>query len=64
LTLAPIVVAMIAGFLPLFIAWKVEGGNGARVGGVFSGDLFLVFFAFVGFAGLTYRFDQREKAAM
>ncbi len=63
-TLAPIVVAMIAGFLPLFIAWKVEGGDGARVGGVFSGALFLVFIAFVGFAGLTYRFDQREKAAM
>jgi len=36
----------------------------ARVSGVFGGDLVLIFFALVGFAGLTYRFEQREKAAM
>jgi hypothetical protein len=64
LTLAPIVVAMIAAFVPLFVAWKVEGANGARIGGVLSSDLVLVFFAFVGLAGLTFRFDRREEAAL
>ena len=60
----PDMVAMIAVFLPLFIAWKVEGGDGARIGGVVSGDLVLVFIAFVGIAGLATRFDRREKEAM
>ena len=64
MSLAPIVVALIAGFLPLFVAWKVEGGNGARVSGVFGTDLVLVFFVFVGLAALAWRFNKREKEAL
>jgi hypothetical protein len=63
-SLAPIVISLIAGFLPLFVAWKIEGGDGARVSGVFGTDLVLVFFVFVGLAGLTFRFNKREKEAL
>jgi hypothetical protein len=63
-SLAPIVVALIAGFLPLFVAWKIEGGNGARISGVFGIDLVLVFLVFVGLAGLAFRFNKREKEAL
>jgi hypothetical protein len=64
LSLAPIVVSLVAGFLPLFVAWKVEGGDGARVSGVFGIDLVLVFLAVVGIGGLTFRFNKREKEAL
>jgi hypothetical protein len=64
INLAPIVVALIAGFLPLFVAWKVEGGVGARVSGVLGIDFVLVVLAFVGIAALTLRFDRREREAM
>jgi hypothetical protein len=63
-TLAPIVVALLAGFLPLFVAWKVEGGNGARVSGALGMDFVLIVFALVGLAGLTLRFRKRESEAM
>ncbi|MBS1883983.1 MAG: hypothetical protein JSS97_13630 [Actinobacteria bacterium] len=62
--LAPIVVALIAGFLPLFVAWKVEGGNGARVSAAFGTDLILVILAFVGIGVLAWRFNKREKEAL
>jgi hypothetical protein len=42
----------------------VEGADGARIGGVLSSDLILVFFTFAGLAGLTFRFDRREEAAL
>jgi len=64
ITLAPLVVALIAGFLPLFVAWKVEGGNGARVGAVIGIDVVLFVFALVGLAGLTFRFRKREGEAL
>jgi Family of unknown function (DUF6297) len=63
-SLAPIVVSLMAGFLPLFIAWKIEGGTGARVSGVFAIDLVLVFLVFVGLAALSLRFNKREKEAL
>jgi hypothetical protein len=63
-TLAPIVFALLAGFLPLFVAWKVEGGNGARISGVFGIDFVLILFALIGMAALTYRFHKREREAL
>lgn len=63
LTLAPIVIALIAGFLPLLVAWKVEGGNGARVGAAFGIDFVLIMFALVGIGGLALRFNRRERDA-
>jgi hypothetical protein len=63
-SLAPIVVSLMAGFLPLFVAWKVEGANGARVGGAFLIDFVLVFLVFVGLAALSLRFNKREKEAL
>jgi hypothetical protein len=63
-SLAPIVVSLMAGFLPLFVAWKVEGANGAKVGGAFGTDLVLVFLVFVGLAALSFRFNKREKEAL
>jgi hypothetical protein len=63
-TLAPIVVALLAGFLPLFVAWKVEGGDGTRVSGVFAIDFVLVLLASVGIGALTLRFNKREKEAL
>jgi hypothetical protein len=62
-TLAPLVVTLIAGFLPLFVAWKVEGGDGARISGVLGIDFVLIFFALVGFAALAFRFQKREGEA-
>jgi hypothetical protein len=63
-SLAPIVVALIAGFLPLFVAWKVEGGNGARISGALGIDFVLIVFVLVGLAALTLRFRKREAEAM
>jgi hypothetical protein len=63
-SLGPIVAALIAGFVPLFLAWKIEGGNGARVGGVLGADIVLLVLAIAGFGILTWRFDKREKEAM
>jgi hypothetical protein len=63
-SLGPIVAAMIAGFAPLFIAWKVEGGNSARVSGAFGTDVVALILALVGYGVLTVRFDKREKEAL
>jgi hypothetical protein len=67
-SLAPIVVSAVAGFVPLFIAWKVEGGDGTRVGGVIGAeigaDVLLVILAIVGFGVLDWRFNKREKEAL
>ena len=64
MSLAPIVVALVAGFVPLFVAWKIEGGNGARVSGAFGTDIVLVVLAFVGVGVLAWRFNKREKEAL
>jgi hypothetical protein len=63
-TLAPLVVTLIAGFLPLFVAWKVQGGDGARISGVLGIDFVLIVFAFIGLAALTFRFHKREGDAL
>ncbi|MBS1846575.1 MAG: hypothetical protein JST53_19380 [Actinobacteria bacterium] len=62
-SLAPIVVALIAGFLPLFVAWKVEGGDGAPISGALGMDFVLIVLALVGLAALTLRFNKREREA-
>jgi hypothetical protein len=63
-SLGPIVATMIAGFVPLFFAWKVEGGNGARVGGTLGADIVILILAVAGLGILGWRFDKREKEAM
>ena len=63
-SLAPIVVALIAGFLPLFVAWKIEGGNAPRVSGALGIDIPLILFAMVGLGVLAWRFNKREKEAL
>jgi len=62
--LGPIVATMIAGFVPLFFAWKIEGANGARVSGVLGADFVLLILAIAGVGVLNLRFDKREKEAM
>ena len=63
-SLGPIVAALIAAFVPLFVAWKVEGGNGTRVSGAFSTDVVVLILALAGYGVLAWRFDKREKEAM
>jgi hypothetical protein len=63
-SLGPIVATMIAGFVPLFIAWKVEGGNSARVSAAFGTDFVLLILAMAGYGVLSFRFDKREKEAL
>jgi hypothetical protein len=63
-SLGPIVAAMIAGFLPLFFTWKIEGGDGARISGTVGSDFVLLILALAGLGILTWRFGKREKEAM
>jgi hypothetical protein len=61
---APIVVAAIGVFLPLIVAWKVEGGDGSRVGAVLAVAPVVLVFAAVGFGVLDWRANKREREAM
>jgi hypothetical protein len=63
-SLAPIVVSLLAGFLPLFAAWKAEGANSTRLGAALSTDFILIILALIGMAALSWRFNKREKEAM
>ncbi len=63
-SLGPIIAAMIVGFLPLFSAWKIEGANGARIGGVLGTDVIPLILAVAGIGILGMRFDKREKEAL
>jgi hypothetical protein len=63
-SLGPIVAALIAGFLPLFLAWKIEGGNGARISGVLGSDVVPMILAVAGIGILGFRFEKREKEAL
>jgi hypothetical protein len=63
-SLGPLVAALIAAFVPLFIAWKVEGADGARVSGALGSDVVLLILAIAGLGVLTWRFDKREKEAL
>ncbi|MBS1887776.1 MAG: hypothetical protein JSU06_11380 [Actinobacteria bacterium] len=61
---APLLFAAGGVFLPLFAAWKVEGGDGARVGAAFGVAPIVAGFALIGVAVLTWRADKRERGAM
>ncbi len=61
---APIGVAALAVFLPLFAAWKAEGGDGARVGASLGMAVLVLFFGLIGIGVLNWRADKREKEAM
>ncbi len=61
---APIFVAAIGLFLPLFIAWKVEGGDGTRVGAALGVAPVALVFALVGLGVLSWRAGKREREAM
>jgi hypothetical protein len=61
---APVGFATIGLFLPLFIAWKVEGGDGARIGATLAVAPVLLGFAMIGIAVLSWRANKREREAM
>jgi hypothetical protein len=61
---APLVCAMLAFFVPLFVGWKVEGGDGARIGGALVSVPVSLTLAMVGYAVLGWRADKREAGAM
>jgi hypothetical protein len=61
---APIMISALAVFLPLFVAWKVEGGDGARVGGALVAVPIGVTLALVGLGVLDWRANKREREAM
>ncbi len=63
-TFAPIVVAAFGTAIPLLGAWKVEGGDSARISAAFGSDLIVVVFALVGIGVLTWRSRKREREAM
>ena len=63
-TFAPIGVAALGVFLPLIVAWKVEGGDGTRVGAVLAVAPVILIFALVGFGVLDWRANKREREAM
>ena len=45
-------------------AWKIGGGNGAKVGAALGIDFVLIFLVIVGLAALSLRFNKREKEAL
>jgi hypothetical protein len=61
--LAPVFVVTIALFLPPFVAWKVEGGDGARVGAALGTAAVSLVFGLVGIGVLDWRANKRERAA-
>jgi hypothetical protein len=61
---APIAISLLAAFLPLFVAWKVEGGDGTRVGAALVAVPVGVAFALIGLGVLEWRANKREREAM
>jgi hypothetical protein len=61
---APIVISLVGAFLPLFVAWKVEGGDGARIGGALVAVPVGVALAMLGLGVLEWRANKREREAM
>jgi hypothetical protein len=61
---APLAIATLGVFLPLFVAWKVEGGDGTRVGATLAVAPVVLVFAMIGFGVLSWRADKREREAM
>jgi hypothetical protein len=60
----PLLVAVLGFFLPLFAAWRVEGGDGARVSAALGTDFVLLLLGMAGLGVLTWRANKREKEAM
>jgi hypothetical protein len=63
-TFAPIAVAALGVFLPLFVAWRVEGGDGTRIGAALGVAPVGLFFAMVGLGVISWRSSRREREAM
>jgi hypothetical protein len=63
-SVAPLAVAALGFFLPLFAAWRVEGGDGARVSAALGTDFIVLIFAMAGVGALTWRANKREREAM
>jgi hypothetical protein len=63
-SVAPIAVAAFGVFLPLLVAWRVEGGDGRRVGAALGVAPVVLVLAAVGLGVLTWRSDKREAEAM
>jgi hypothetical protein len=61
---APIGAAALAFFLPLFSAWKVEEGDGARVGAALGTDFVLLVLGLAGLGVLSWRANKREAEGM
>jgi CDP-diacylglycerol pyrophosphatase len=61
---APIVAAALGVFLPLFVAWRVEGGVGARVGAAIGIAPVVIAFALAGLGFISWRTNKREREAM
>jgi hypothetical protein len=61
---APIGVATIALSLPLLIAWKTEGGDGARIAAAFGPAPVALIFGLIGIGVLAWRANKREREAM
>jgi hypothetical protein len=64
ISVAPIFVVALGFFLPLFAAWRVEGGDGARVSAALGTDFLLFFFGLAGFGALAWRANKREREGM
>jgi hypothetical protein len=61
---APLMIAMIAIFLPLFLAWKVEGGDGSRIGASLAVAPVSLGLGLIGIGVLSWRANKREREAM
>jgi hypothetical protein len=61
---APLAVAALGVFLPLFVVWKVEGGDGARAGAVLAVAPAVLVFGLIGIGVLSWRADRNERRAM
>jgi hypothetical protein len=63
-TFAPIAVATLGVFLPLFVAWRVEGADGTRIGAALGIAPVVLVLAMVGLGVLSWRSNKREKEGM
>ncbi|HEY2477670.1 MAG TPA: DUF6297 family protein [Solirubrobacterales bacterium] len=61
---APIGAASLGIFLPLFAAWKAEGGDGARIGAALGTAVIPLLLGLAGIGVLNWRANKREREAM
>ncbi|HVV90360.1 MAG TPA: DUF6297 family protein [Solirubrobacterales bacterium] len=64
INLAPIGVAALGIFLPLFAAWKAEGGDGSRIAAALGTALITLVLGMFGVGVLNWRANRREREAM